>query len=246
MKTDEIVDWHGGLYDIREGILKTPVDAAVALDNDANTALRALRFKARYGYDFAPDLEKVMREKGKDYLSSLGAGTLRTQVSRMFGKGFAANSLNVVTDYRMLSVLFPSLNGKEDDAAYLLYAKKVLELIDDCYAANGQVNDSLFMGALLWPAVEEKAKTVGFENALQETLAKENERYDFSAKTRGELEDLLRLENDLTTRFAASDSDNPRFADALIILKARAAQEKRTAKTLQRWQNAEQPVRMAA
>ena len=61
MKTDEILDYHGGLWDLREGVLDTLTDADAALLYTPSAAIRALRFKARYGYPLSGRLESALR-----------------------------------------------------------------------------------------------------------------------------------------------------------------------------------------
>ena len=50
MKSGDIVDFHGGLYSIREQILDTMVDPDLQYRSDPPSAIRILRFMARYGH----------------------------------------------------------------------------------------------------------------------------------------------------------------------------------------------------
>lgn len=56
LMTESVEDFTGkGLSDLREGILRTPLDAVTTLKDDPLRALRIIRFAAVLGYDVAPE-----------------------------------------------------------------------------------------------------------------------------------------------------------------------------------------------
>lgn len=60
MKTGDLIDFQGGLYALREGIIESPAEPDVHFTDDPTSAIRAMRFKARYGFRF-------LRRRRKSY-----------------------------------------------------------------------------------------------------------------------------------------------------------------------------------
>lgn len=240
MKTDEIVDWHGGLHDIRERVLDTLTDSDLAIRDAPPTAIRALRFKARYNFNFSERLERAMRDNAAEYISMLSAGAVGNQTARMFRGGFAARSFEVLMDYNILSKIFPPVNKIASSAQYKIFVKKAMQLIDEQHRINGSVTRSLFMAAVLWPVVEKRALETGFEKAVQSALDDESSVYRFARNERENVEELLRLEYALTFinmagTNAEETANSPFFNDALLILRVRALNDNNAAKALKFW-----------
>src|SRR3954466_14427825 len=56
----ELIDPHGGLEDLRAGLLRVLHERSFV--DDPTRALRAARYAARYGFDFEPDTQRLLRE----------------------------------------------------------------------------------------------------------------------------------------------------------------------------------------
>ena len=72
--TEELIDWFGGLYDLREGVISTPAAPYDALHCDPRIVLRALRFKARFGFDLSKELEETIRKHGQELAKEISPG----------------------------------------------------------------------------------------------------------------------------------------------------------------------------
>ncbi|MBR1437951.1 MAG: hypothetical protein IJ587_05380 [Synergistaceae bacterium] len=234
MRTNEIVDWHGGLHDLRNRVLDTLTDADLSIRNAPPNAIRALRFKARYGFRFSERLEKAMKDHAAEYLSLLSSGSLGSQTQRMFRGGFAVNSFEVLTDYNVMGSLFPPVKELASSVPYLAFEKSAMQLIDEQRKSNGTITRSLVMAVVLWPAVEERARVSGFEKAVKETLDEESRVYRFAKNERENVESLLRFEYSLTlTPLNVKEATaSPFLNDALLILKVRALSDPDAARVL--------------
>ena len=63
IKTGEILDMTGrGVHDIREGIIRTPLDPYETFDDDPVRILRCLRFAARFGWNIDEATMKALKE----------------------------------------------------------------------------------------------------------------------------------------------------------------------------------------
>jgi len=131
MATGDIIDYHDGIYDLREGILDTMADPQICLQNDPVIALRALRFKAKYDFDFSEALEAVMQERAAEFLASLDRDTLTFHLPKFFSEGYAASCFDVLLDYGALPVLFPAVDNVWETEAYQQAVMRVLLSIDN-------------------------------------------------------------------------------------------------------------------
>jgi tRNA nucleotidyltransferase/poly(A) polymerase len=64
LNTGEIEDHTGhGVEDLKEGVIRTPLEAKQTFTDDPLRALRAIRFAARYGFKIAPETLEGMSDK---------------------------------------------------------------------------------------------------------------------------------------------------------------------------------------
>ncbi len=178
VKTKELVDYHGGLHDIREGILETMVDASVAVSADTRKAVRGLRFKARYGFEFSDSFEKAMRENAPSYVAE-AADSNSFNVPKFFNAGYAQKSYEVLCDYGAFTVLFSPISDIYESEYYQDYINNAMKWMDEYYEDNGELDAALAMAVILYPAYEatEDAETVLDEQNSTYTLSSEEKEY---------------------------------------------------------------------
>jgi poly(A) polymerase len=78
----EMIDPHGGLIDLGEGLLRTPLDPAVSFGDDPLRMLRLYRFMSTLGFEADPDAVAavmVMRER----LAIVSAERIRDELVRL-------------------------------------------------------------------------------------------------------------------------------------------------------------------
>ena len=242
MRTEELLDWHGGLHDIREGVIETMTDADLSIRSAPNTIIRAFRFKARFGFRFSDELERAARANASEYLSLLKPAEKASQTPRMSRGGFAESGFETLRDYNVLSSLFPPVREFKNKESYVAFERNAMRLIDETRRAKGEISRSLFMAAMLWPVIEERARETNFENALSVTLDEEAEAYRFIGGERERVEASLHLEAALTTLDKAGNAGSlegitasPYFGDAMLILRARAMTDSNAAKAFEFW-----------
>ena len=177
LQTGDIIDWHGGLHDLREGIIETMTDADVVFTNDSRKALRALRFKAQFNFEFSENIELAMRANAERYISALKhGGTL----SKMFRPGTARRSFEVLTDYGVFGILFPAVKDICDNKEYKDYAIKAMDFLDSQHEAP----KGMFIALLLRPAMKDKS--------IKEILDAQGTIYNWHEGERESAEKILR------------------------------------------------------
>lgn len=151
--TGDLVDFHGGLHDIREGILDTMLDAKVELDTDPRVAVRAMRFKARYGARFSDRLEAEMRERAPEHVTNCTPKANLVNLRKFYTAGYARDAWETLMDYGAFPALYTPVADLCHSPAYQTYIRSAMEWMDTWHDAEHLQDSDLAMAAILWPAV---------------------------------------------------------------------------------------------
>lgn len=71
-----------GLKDLRNGVLDTPVDPNITLQNDPRRILRAYQLRAKYGFQFSPRLASAI-ERNKSLLKNIPDFSARLSINKI-------------------------------------------------------------------------------------------------------------------------------------------------------------------
>ena len=153
MATGDLVDFHGGLHDIRDGILDTMLDAKVELDTDPRVAVRAMRFKARYGARFSDRLEAEMRERAPEHVTNCTPKANLVNLRKFYTAGYARDAWETLMDYGAFPALYTPVADLCQSPAYQTYIRSAMEWMDTWHDAGHLQDSDLAMAAILWPAV---------------------------------------------------------------------------------------------
>ena len=221
MATGDLIDFHGGIYDIREGLLTPMVEAETALSAQPHNLLRALRFKAKYGYRFSDDLEKATREHGGEYIRATEPFTCYSYTARMLEAGFSKSSVDILLEYNLLDEICPSLKGYTDDPEYLAYLEKALPWMDRYQKDGNEAYKYLVFLALLQPVIDKRAETMDYEAAIASVLDEQATRFDMK-KIRNRMEtasELFRQMKEESSRFINEEiRSSKRYLGARALL----------------------------
>ena len=64
--TGDVIDYHGGLHDLRDGLVNTVVDADLKVSTDPRCILRGLRFAAKYNFKVGDAFDKALKNPGSE------------------------------------------------------------------------------------------------------------------------------------------------------------------------------------
>ena len=102
VESGELVDSLGcGLADLEAGVLRTPLDAEETFSEDPLRMLRAVRFKWKLGFEFAPGTEEAIRATA-GRLSIISAERIREELVKML---VLPNAHHAVEELRVLGLL---------------------------------------------------------------------------------------------------------------------------------------------
>ncbi len=177
LNTGDIIDFLGGLHDLRDGIIESPAEPDILFTDNPTAAIRALRFKARYNFRFSDRVEKAMRENALKYMKLLIPYSVAFHFSSMFGKDYCFASYKVLNDYNVFDYFFPALKDICGTEEYKKYAESAMKFLDTLKSSN----KNLWLVLLLWPAVKnsdadtvlnEQGKIYKFSDGEVEALKK--------------------------------------------------------------------------
>lgn len=168
----EILDFCGAIDDINSKTLRLLGDAKVRVEEDPVRLLRALRFKAKLGFEFDKALAKQFNEDNWALLEQVSAHRLYDETQKMFSGGYLSKLLPLLFKYGAM----PSLMAYPPKHISTL-VEKIAQNTDMRVAADQGANPAFFYATLLWEnylyhLAKFKKKGLPFHDAQQKASAK--------------------------------------------------------------------------
>ena len=150
-KTGDIIDYHGGLYDLREHIIRTPVEPNLAFTIDPQSMLRAVRFAARYDFTVEENTAQAIRDN-LTKVEEIKPALRRFVVMKGFCDKCAFRTYQYNVEYGVLGYLAPMLKDYIGNAEYEDYLKSVFDYVD---AQKGMTADLAYCILFMPPVMKE-------------------------------------------------------------------------------------------
>ena len=99
--TDELRDPHGGIDDLRDGILRAVGEPALRFAEDYLRVLRGFRFAGTYGLSVEPDTRSALQQ-ATGHLARLSAERVREELLKVLSSDVASGSLRMYAEYGAL------------------------------------------------------------------------------------------------------------------------------------------------
>jgi poly(A) polymerase len=148
----QVLDWCGGMHDVRRRTIHTIGDPTVRFREDPIRILRAVKFAARLDLGIAPDVYDAMVAT-RDDLGKAARPRVFEEILRLLRGGAAHRSMWLLWETGALSVLLPELAAFLDDdeatngGAARFFRK--LGAIDAMTRARGRALDDVVLWSLL-------------------------------------------------------------------------------------------------
>lgn len=242
-----IIDYHGGLRDLREGLVNTVVEANLKVSTDPRCILRGLRFAAKYDFKVGDAFDKALKEHAEASLATLDTYNAVYNMESGFNGAFALKYYDLLYEYKVAQFFWTSLKAYFGTSEYDNLVRGLLGELD----RQGKADMALPLAAIFWPrfAADIKAKenpTASDVKAVWEAIDKENAaNYKFDYKDYTYIpqfiQDVWYLQLQMadsanqTADKAAEIRKAERFADALRLLKARAALDSSLSSLVEFW-----------
>jgi poly(A) polymerase len=151
-----IIDYVGGWEDLKEHTLRTIGMPEIRFRQDPVRILRLLKFHARFGFKIQEETEKAIHLCRQELTKSSPARILE-EILRMLESGASARFFRLITEYGILSLLFPELaNFLRSQQGKVVY--HYLAGVDQLYHHKGTntLDRSVLTSCLIFPLLEKE------------------------------------------------------------------------------------------
>ncbi len=121
----QLLDPHGGLDDLRAGLLRVLHDGSFI--DDPTRALRAARYAARFGFDLEPETARLLRETD---LSTVSEDRIDNELRRIAAEDDPAAALRLIADWDVMPSLDPQAPERVGEVTRLASAPPWSEWVD--------------------------------------------------------------------------------------------------------------------
>ena len=197
IRDDSIVDFTGGMLDLKKKNLRLIGDVETRYREDPVRMLRAVRFAAKLNFQLEENTSKLIYELGY-LLEDIPVARLFDETIKLFQGGYGLRCFHLLQEYNLFGLLFPMteqlINGSVNDSSRTLHiVEQALKNTDERIATGKSVNPAFFLAVLLWyPMHEYKSR--------------------FIDRGQHEMEALLSASREVITRQQAHTSIPKRFS----------------------------------
>jgi poly(A) polymerase len=151
----EVIDYVGGVRDLRDAVVRTIGDPDVRFREDPVRILRAIKFSARLDFGIAPEVyDAIVDVRGE--LSRSAPPRVLEEILRLLRGGAAQRSVFLMWDTGVLGLVLPELSAHlEDEAEGAEEVWTRLSIIDRMQAASDLPSDTVLIAALLYGPLAE-------------------------------------------------------------------------------------------
>jgi poly(A) polymerase len=224
-----IVDYLGGMDDIKEKILHMIGDPDKRFHEDPVRLLRAVRFIAKLNIKISPETEEPVKTLSH-LLENVSSARLFQEVLKIFQSGVTLATITLLQKYNLLSQLFIY----SDNNQTLLH--KALSNTDQRINEGKTVSPAFLFAVFLWQPVLKKAtqlETEGMpiylasEKALHDVIKQQTQRLAIPRLMQMSIRDICLLQYRFNYRRGAQPYrllEHPRFRAGydLLLLRAQA------------------------
>ncbi|MFP5349565.1 MAG: polynucleotide adenylyltransferase PcnB [Gammaproteobacteria bacterium] len=154
-----VVDYVGGMADLKAGVLRMIGDPAERYREDPVRMLRAVRFAAKLGFTIDPITAEPIRTLGQT-LTQVPPARMFEEVLKLFHGGYALATYELLRRYGLFQYLFPlterSLEQEQNNFPIML-VPQALANTDSRVAEDKPVTPAFLFAALLWEPVRQEA-----------------------------------------------------------------------------------------
>jgi poly(A) polymerase len=217
-ETRSVIDYVGGMDDIRGRVVRTIGQADVRFREDPVRILRAIKFSARLDLGIDPDVYDAMVAQ-REELRRAAPPRLLEELLRLLRGGASHRSFWLMWETGCLGVLLPELAMHLDDdspSARELWDR--LDAIDALKQADSVPSDSvLFAALLLGPLEEAMAHERNPLDALDTALGELAAKLAIPRRLRERMRNVVFAQSRLATGKVASLARRDFFADASAL-----------------------------
>lgn len=147
-----IVDYTGGLKDIKAKIIRIIGDPVQRYHEDPVRMIRALRFAAKLNFSIERNTAKAITDC-KDLISSIPSSRLFEEFKKLFLTGAGCAVFKLLDENGFVKILFPETHKFIQDKEHLDFILSALSETDYRVAHAKTLNPAFIFAVLLWPSM---------------------------------------------------------------------------------------------
>ena len=222
-QTGDIIDYHGGVHDLRDHIIRTVYDSNLMFPINASAIIRTVRFAARYGFDIDEGTAKAIEEH-MHYCDSLRPSLNNFYVTKGFTDGCGTRTYQYYIKYGILDHFALMLKDYLRNKDYEGYLFPALDYFDEQKSSK----ISLPIAALFLPCIEDNIGsteptleniTALWDKLETESKQKDNFELDDYAGTKTETMTTWYLYKQMTDEATLIDADKTKAVKANALYK---------------------------
>ncbi len=161
MDDGSIVDYTGGMDDLRQQTLRMIGDVATRYREDPVRMLRAVRFAAKLGFDLEEQTGSLIYDMGH-LLSGVPVARLFDESVKLLQGGYGLKCFELLREYQMFDLLFSMTEESiAEQPQTMELIRQALNNTDERIASGKSVNPAFFLAVLLYkPMLEYKASFI--------------------------------------------------------------------------------------
>ncbi|HEU5162311.1 MAG TPA: poly(A) polymerase, partial [Thermoanaerobaculia bacterium] len=252
-----VLDYVGGLEDLREGLIRVIGEPGVRFREDPVRMLRAVEFAARLDFEIeAATWDAILEHRGEILKAS--PARVSEEILELLRRGWSLAAIELLAETRLLEPLLPELQRPLDEGG-IDFFWTMLDVLDRTVRSGRKVSDPVLFAVLLLPYIigsiesesrgrDEKLRVGEMILFVRELIQPIVQRFSFSAgmrhQTEQALETLWRLLEPPTDRrsmwrFVFREP----FNDGLALLELYARASGNYLDVAKQWQSFAQRVR---
>lgn len=218
LERDEVIDYVGGVADVRARVVRTIGDPAIRFREDPIRILRAVKFCGRLDLGIDPELYDAMIDQ-RASISRASPPRTFEEILRLLRGGASHRSFYLLWDTGLLAVLVPELAAYIDDvgdAADVVW--KRLFVLDRFVNERRLPNDTVLLSALLMSPAEEymegeRDPALAFDSFIEDMAM----RFTVPRRIRERMRVLLSVQRRLREGKVGNIARREFFADAALL-----------------------------
>lgn len=154
-----LVDYVGGLDDLRAGLIRAVGDAKLRFHRDPVRVLRAIRHAARTGFSLTPETAEAV-ESCRHELMVCPESRIRDEIMRDIKGGAAEAWVELAHETKVLYSLLPELERDYAQDGPRAQCREIMGRIDRLLAQGKPPEDAVVLAAFLWAALRRRMDEV--------------------------------------------------------------------------------------
>ncbi len=197
-RTDQVIDYHGGVKDLQRKLLRMIGDPAARYREDPVRMMRAVRFAAKLGFEIDPATATPITALA-DLLGNVPAARLFDETIKLLTSGHALACIQRLRSMDLHRGLLPLLDVVLEQPEGERFVTQALTNTDERIRQNKSISPSFLFATLLWTQVRIRwGKSLGkgehiipaLNEAIDHVLAQQGEQLAIQRRYQADMREI--------------------------------------------------------